>query len=112
MDRGLKAPLSPNEERTLQRVAQGTKTQEMMARDVARLHQLALVEWQRESLVITPLGRQRLGMLSPKPAKPALTYNADDVLPPERAAAQAKREADFLKMLSGTLLDEKKTTHL
>jgi hypothetical protein len=99
MDRGLKAPLSPHEERTLQLVERGTSPQELLPRDIAHLHKLGLIEWHREGLAITALGRQRLGPLSRAP-KPAQGYREDEVLPAERAAAQARREADFLEMLN------------
>ena len=55
MDGGLKR-LSPNEEVTLRRVAQGAKAEDLRKLDIARLVQLALVVWQGERLVITPPG--------------------------------------------------------
>lgn len=61
MDRGLKAPLSANEEVTLRRVAYGiAKPNELIARDVEHLSRLALIDRQGERLVLTDLGRQRL----------------------------------------------------
>ena len=99
MDRGLKAPLSANEERTLRRVAQGLKSADLMPRDVARLHQLALIQSQSDGLVLTPLGCQRLNMVSAQANKRA-AYIDDDVLPPARAAAQTRREADFRKFFN------------
>ncbi len=61
MDRGLKAPLSPNEDITLRRVSYGiAKPNELIARDVERLSRLALIDRQGDRLILTPLGRQRL----------------------------------------------------
>jgi hypothetical protein len=61
MDRGLKAPLSANEEVTLRRVAYGVaKPNELIARDVEHLSRLALIDRRGGRLVLTNLGRQRL----------------------------------------------------
>lgn len=61
MDRGLKAPLSPNEEVTLRRVAYGiAKPNELIARDVEHLSRLALIDRLGGRLILTDLGRQRL----------------------------------------------------
>ena len=114
MTRGLKAPLSQNEETTLRRISQGTKTADLPPRDVERLLKLAIVEWQANGLVLSDLGRQRLekmpgdrraegAALFGKP-KPALSYNEEDVLPPARAAAQAQREADLRDLLTGDMV--------
>ena len=96
MDRGLKAPLSPNEERTLQRIAHGLQSAELMPRDVARLHHLALIQSQGDRLVLTPLGCQRLNLLT-TPMNKRAPYNEDDVLPPDREAAQTRREKELRK---------------
>jgi hypothetical protein len=67
MSRGLLAPLSPNEEVTLRRVALGlTKTRDLPRRDLDRLKRLELVETVGKQPVLTALGRQRYGML-PRP---------------------------------------------
>lgn len=64
MDRGLKAPLSPEEEVTLRRVGYGVaKPNRLIARDVARLTSLALIDRQGERLVLTQLGRVRLATM-------------------------------------------------
>ena len=61
MDRGLKAPLSPNEDITLRRVGYGiAKPNELIARDVERLSRLSLIDRQGDRLILTTLGRQRL----------------------------------------------------
>ena len=61
MNRGLKAPLSSNEEITLRRVGYGiAKPNELIARDVERLSLLALIDRQGDRLVLTDLGQQRL----------------------------------------------------
>jgi hypothetical protein len=59
-DRGLVAPLSPNEEVTLRRVAIGiAKSAEFPLRDVRRLKALLLVEETDGGLRLTPAGRER-----------------------------------------------------
>lgn len=64
MDRGLKAPLSPNEEITLRRVAYGiAKPKELLARDVEHLSRLALIDRQGKRLIVTDLGRRRLAAM-------------------------------------------------
>jgi hypothetical protein len=61
MDRGLKAPLSPNEEVTLRRVAHGiAKPNDLIARDVEHLSRLALIDRRGKRLILTDLGRRRL----------------------------------------------------
>lgn len=61
MDRGLKAPLSPNEDVTLRRVAYGiAKPDELIARDLEHLTRLALIDRLGGRLVLTDLGRRRL----------------------------------------------------
>lgn len=60
MVRGQTAPLSPNEEVTLRRVALGVvPAGDLFPRDVARLVLLALVERDAERLRLTALGRIR-----------------------------------------------------
>lgn len=64
MNRGLKAPLSANEEITLRRVGYGiAKPKDLLARDVERLTRLALIDWQGDRLVLTGTGRQRLAAM-------------------------------------------------
>jgi hypothetical protein len=60
MARGLRAPLSPNEELTLRRVALGIAlAKDLPAGDVLRLRNLALIEDRGERLGLTALGRER-----------------------------------------------------
>jgi hypothetical protein len=60
MLRGQTAPLSPNEEITLRRIALGVvPTGDLLPRDVARLVLLALIERDGERLRLTPLGQMR-----------------------------------------------------
>jgi hypothetical protein len=60
MPRGLDAPLSPNEEVTLRRVALGrSPLRELAPRDVMRLKTLSLVEDENGVLKLTEIGRQR-----------------------------------------------------
>ncbi len=61
MSRGLIAPLSPNEEVTLRRVAYGVAAAKtLQPTHLARLRSLALIEDRDGALGITELGRQRL----------------------------------------------------
>ncbi len=60
MARGLRAPLSPNEELTLRRVALGIAlAKDLPAGDVLRLRNLALIEDRGERLGLTTLGKER-----------------------------------------------------
>jgi hypothetical protein len=60
MERGLLAPLSPNEQTALRRVANGiSKPKHLRASSIARLKLLALVEEHEGSIRLTPLGTQR-----------------------------------------------------
>ena len=60
MERGLLAPLSPNEEKALRRVAHGiSKPKHLRDASIARLKRLALVEEQDGRIRLTELGAQR-----------------------------------------------------
>ena len=60
MARGLRAPLSPNEELTLRRVALGIAlAKDLPVADVLRLRNLALIEDRGERLGLTALGKER-----------------------------------------------------
>jgi hypothetical protein len=61
MDRGLRAPLSPNEEIALRRVAYGSI--DVAARHVERLTRLALVEPHELGLRLTAAGTKRIKAL-------------------------------------------------
>ena len=63
MTRGLHAQLSPHEEITLRRVATGDQSDSLSLRHLRRFEQLSLIERQRGSWVLTPLGHQRYGAL-------------------------------------------------
>ena len=64
MERGLKVPLSPNEEITLRRVAYGIAHRETLrSADVFRLEILGLIADSDGVLSLTPIGRQRLAGL-------------------------------------------------
>jgi hypothetical protein len=64
MSRSLDAPLSPNEEVTLRRVALGISPMKDLApRDLMRLKSLALVEIDAGVARLTEFGRQRYGAL-------------------------------------------------
>lgn len=70
MQRGLLAPLSPNEQTALRRVASGiTKPKHLRAASVDRLKRLALVEEHEGRIRLTALGEQRC--LADMPAAPA-----------------------------------------
>ncbi|MBV8186938.1 MAG: hypothetical protein JOY64_09095 [Alphaproteobacteria bacterium] len=62
MDRGLRAPLSPNEEIALRRVAYGSV--DVASRHADRLVKLALVEPHELGLRLTTVGVQRVKALS------------------------------------------------
>jgi hypothetical protein len=67
--RGILAPLSPNEEITLRRVALGFGGRDRLPpRHVERLRQLALIEEADGALRLTELGLQRYANLE-RPAK-------------------------------------------
>ena len=60
MERGLLAPLSPNEEQALRRVAHGiSKPKHLRDASITRLKRLALVEEQDGRIRLTELGVQR-----------------------------------------------------
>jgi hypothetical protein len=70
MRRGLLAPLSPNEQAALHRVASGiTKPKHLRATSVDRLKHLALVEEHEGRIRLTALGEQRC--LADRPAAPS-----------------------------------------
>ena len=61
MDRGLIAPLSPNEEVTLRRVAYGgVVAKTLQPSHLTRLKRLALIEHRDGTLRITAMGQRRL----------------------------------------------------
>jgi hypothetical protein len=65
MDRGLAAPLSPNEEITLRRVAHGVvEAKTLSPAHLTRLKSLALIEELAGVLSVTDLGQRRLSTLS------------------------------------------------
>ena len=60
MERGLLAPLSPNEQTALRRVAGGiSRPKHLRPSSVARLKRLALVEEHEGRIRLTPLGHER-----------------------------------------------------
>jgi hypothetical protein len=60
MERGLLAPLSPNEQTTLRRVANGiSKPKHLRTASIARLKLLALVEEHDGRIRLTSLGSRR-----------------------------------------------------
>lgn len=79
MERGLAAPLSPNEETTLWRVHAATKLADLDMRHINRLASLDLVSLHQGTVTLTVLGKRRI----------------EDSLPPKRAAAQRRREAEL-----------------
>ena len=67
MERGLLAPLSPNEERTLRHVATGQWRGALLAeRYIRRLAQLDLVEGVDGEIRLTETGRKRFEQLRDK----------------------------------------------
>jgi hypothetical protein len=60
MARGRTAPLSPNEEVSLRRVALGiSRPEDLPARDIRRLKTFSLIEEHGAGLRLTSLGRER-----------------------------------------------------
>jgi len=59
MERGLLAPLSPNEEKALRRIANGISKPRLRDTSVERLKRLALVEESEGRIQLTALGAQR-----------------------------------------------------
>lgn len=60
MERGLLAPLSPNEQTALRRVADGiSKPKHLRAASIARLKLLSLVEEREGRIRLTSLGTRR-----------------------------------------------------
>ena len=60
MERGLLAPLSPNEQTALQQVANGiSKAKQLRTSSLRRLKQLALVEEREGRIKLTALGMRR-----------------------------------------------------
>jgi hypothetical protein len=79
MERGLKAPLSPNEEVTFRRITLGiSKAKLLPARDVAYLIRLRLVDENEGRLKLTDLGRERYQTL-PKAAAVSDVTNTDEI---------------------------------
>jgi hypothetical protein len=77
--RGILAPLSPNEEITLRRVALGFGGRDhLVSRHVERLEQLALIEEVEGTLQLTELGLQRYASLE-RPVKWASETGSQDV---------------------------------
>ena len=67
VERGLRAPLSPNEQTALRRVANGiSKPKHLRSTSLQRLKMLALVEEHEGRVRLTALGEQRC--LAEKPA--------------------------------------------
>jgi hypothetical protein len=104
MARGLLAPISPNEELTLRRIAGGQSTQALMAeRDVVHLTSLGLAEKIDGKLSLTALGRERYARLPNAPALPLTADKADAALvesyikargePSARSVSSANRRA-------------------
>lgn len=64
MNRGLKAPLSPNEEITLRRVAHGVSPlRDMSRRDLQHLRELSLIVDVRGQPELTDIGQKRYRLL-------------------------------------------------
>jgi len=72
MSRGLDAPLSPNEERTLIRLARDGRAADAADRDLKRLRALSLVEGDREWR-LTSTGKKRLARLLPQAPSGAMS---------------------------------------
>jgi hypothetical protein len=80
MDRGIRAALSPNEARTLCRVAADMAPRAMLAaRDVVQLLKLGLVREQAGKVELTATGRERYRQISGTiaPGSPAKEIGAE-----------------------------------
>ena len=89
MDRGIRASLSPNEERTLCRIAADMAPRAMLAaRDVAQLLKLGLVREHAGNLELTATGRDRFRQISgaTAPARPP-----DEIASPPREDSSGRR---------------------
>ena len=72
MERGLLAPLSPNEQTALRRVANGiSKPKHLRSTSLQRLKMLALVEEHEGRVRLTALGQQRCLTEKPVDAPPS-----------------------------------------
>lgn len=108
MTRGLLAPLSPQEEITLRRIAHGSLVVDPQA--TARLASLALVEHIHTSLRLTPLGRLRFNALPKAPlltrqhsAQASSDYVAGVI---EKAQGMAKAQAAQLASAQPAAVDD------
>lgn len=78
MARSLDAPLSPHEEATLRRVANGiTKVKHLAPGHVRRLKHLALVEENGKRLTLTTIGLQRYAALPKRDSLATLVVEDD-----------------------------------
>jgi hypothetical protein len=74
VERGLLAPLSPNEQTALRRVANGiSKPKHLRSTSLQRLKTLALVEERDGRIRLTALGEQRCLAERPADAMPSAT---------------------------------------
>jgi hypothetical protein len=72
MERGLLAPLSPNEQTALRRVANGiSKPKHLRSTSLQRLKMLALVEEHEGRIRLTALGQQRCRAEKPADTMPS-----------------------------------------
>ena len=84
MDRSLLALLSPTEESTLRRLANGgVHPMSLRESTVSRLKNLGLIEQRRTGLALTPMGLQRLG----RSPGTVVGEDASGVSPPNHAAS-------------------------
>ena len=74
VERGLRAPLSPNEQTALRRVANGiSKPKHLRSTSLQRLKMLALVEEHEGRVRLTALGTQRCLAETPVDAMPSVS---------------------------------------
>jgi hypothetical protein len=89
MDRGIRASLSPNEERTLCRIAADMVPRAMLtARDVAQLLKLGLVREHAGNLELTPTGRDRFRQIS---GATAASRPPDEIASPPQEESSGRR---------------------
>ena len=88
MERGLLAPLSPNEQTALMRVANGiSKPKDLRSTSVERLKHLALVEESDGRIRLTALGQKRCLADKPTSSGPATSELSPPGVAPPRSAA-------------------------
>ena len=107
MDRGLVAPLSPNEEIALRSVAYGSV--DVSARHVQRLIKLALVTSEKSGLRLTEVGARRLRGLAAAVIDEQRVPTAAIWMPPMKPARADFDRGEWLEQARRKLLAVRKS---